>query len=87
MAHSTTDGYVTWRNSELGSYFISKLVKVFYEMGGMEHLMDMLVELNRRMAEEFETFTGKFKQIPEPVCRLRKKIYFHPGKVATYVLL
>ena len=47
--------------------------------------MDMLVEVNRRVAEEFESRSGKYKQIPEPVCRLRKKLYFHPKKVANHV--
>ena len=49
------------------------------EMAGKVHLMDMLTEVNRRVAEEFESTLGKRKQVPEPVSRLRKSLYFHPG--------
>ena len=87
LAYSTSAEYVSWRNNQLGSYFITTLVKVFYEMADKEHLMDMLVEVNRRVAEEFESRYEKCKQIPEPVCRLRKKLYFQPRKVTNYVLL
>jgi len=71
---------VSWRNNENGSWFVTALVSVVLEMGEKEHLMDMLTEVNRRVAEEFESKSGKNKQVPEPVSRLRKKLYFHPGK-------
>ena len=76
LAYATIPGYVSWRNNEFGTWFISTLVKVFYEMADKEHLMDMLVEVNRRVAEEFESRREKHKQMPECVCRLRKKLYF-----------
>ena len=50
------------------------------EMGEKEHLLDMLTEVNRRVAEEFESRSGKNKQVPEPVSRLRKRLYFNPPK-------
>ena len=80
LAYATIPGYVSWRNNENGSWFVSALVNVFIEMGDKEHLMDMLTEVNRRVAEEFESRSGKNKQVPEPVSRLRKKLYFRPGK-------
>ena len=76
LAYATIPGYVSWRNKEAGSWFITTLAKVFYEMADEEHLMDMLVEVNRRVAEEFESDGKKYKQMPECVCRLRKKLYF-----------
>ena len=50
-------------------------------MADKEHLLDMLTEVNRRMAVEFESGGGKKKQIPEPVYTLQKKLYFNPGIV------
>ena len=79
LAYSTIPGYVSWRHSENGSWFVSALVSVFMEMAEKEHLLDMLTEVNGRVAKEFESSDMK-KQIPEPVSRLRKKLYFHPEK-------
>ena len=76
LAYATIPGYVSWRNNKIGSWFISTMVKVFDEMADKEHLMDMLVEVNQRVAEEFESRSGRCKQMPESVCRLRKKLYF-----------
>ena len=82
MAYATIPGYVSWRNNENGSWFISALVSVITEMGDKEHLLDMLIEVNRRVAEEFESRSGKNKQVPEPVSRLRKRLYLPPlGKI------
>jgi len=80
LAYATIPGYVSWRNPKNGSWFISALVSVVLEMGEKEHLMDMLTEVNRRVAEEFKSSLGKSKQIPGPVSMLRKRLYFHPGK-------
>ena len=82
IAYSTIPGHVSWRNRENGSYFITALINVFTEMADREHLLDMLTEVNRRIAEEVEPkdATGKKKQTPEPVFTLRKRLYFNPGK-------
>ena len=50
-------------------------------MADKEHLLDMLTEVNRRVAVEFKSSGGKKKQIPEPVYTLQKKLYFSPGTV------
>ena len=50
-------------------------------MADKEHLLDMLTEVNRRVAVEFKSSGGKKKQIPEPVYTLQKKLYFNPGTV------
>ena len=80
LAYATIPGYVSWRNNENGSWFVSALVNVFMEMADTEHLLDMLTEVNRRVAEEFASRSGQNKQVPEPVSRLRKKLFFRPGK-------
>lgn len=78
LAYSTIPGYVSWRDQKDGSWFVSTLVNVFMEMAATEHLLDMLTEVNRRVAEDL--ISGKHKQVPEPVTRLRKRLYFRPGK-------
>ncbi|WP_425460961.1 caspase family protein, partial [Lacisediminihabitans profunda] len=65
LAYATVPGYVSWRNSEYGSWFIKAFVDTMYEMASKEHLMDILVEVNRRVAEEFQS-KGRNKQIPSP---------------------
>ena len=47
-------------------------------MADREHLMDMLTEVNRRVAEDFENAEYGAKQVAEPVSRLRKRLYFNP---------
>ena len=79
LAYSTIPGNVSWRNSVTGSWFIYTLVGVFKDNAHKEHLIDMLTEVNRRMTA-LELGSGRFKQQPEPVTALRKKLYFNPGQ-------
>ena len=60
---------------------MTALINVFTKEACREHLLDMLTEVNRRVAVEFESSGGKKKQIPEPVYTLQKKLYFNPGMV------
>ncbi len=78
LAYATVPGYVSWRNSEYGSWFIKAFVDTLLEMGSKEHLMDILTEVNRRVAEEFQS-KGRNKQIPAPMSMLTRKLYFRPG--------
>ena len=82
LAYSTISGYVSWRSSQKGSYFIQALSEVFNEMCDKEHLWDMLTEVNRRVAVDFEssTETGRKKQMPQPVSTLLKRLYFNREK-------
>jgi len=41
--------------------------------------MDILTEVNRRVAEEFQSIEGRKKQIPAPVNMLTRKLYFRTG--------
>ncbi|XP_065185519.1 caspase-3-like isoform X1 [Sycon ciliatum] len=75
IAYATVPGYVSWRNSERGSWFIQALVKVLNERAKKEHLMDMLIMVNHLVATEFQS-KGRQKQMPAPVSQLRKKLFF-----------
>nr|QZX63197.1 caspase 3 [Halisarca dujardinii] len=85
LSFSTVEGYVSWRNSVYGSWYVKSLVEVFMEFAGKEHLLDMLTEVGRRVAEN-QSQSG-FKQIPALVSQLRKKLYFNPGQKKAVNLL
>lgn len=78
LAYSTVPGFVSWRNSEKGSWFVQALCEVIMTYAGQEDLVSMLVRVNGKVACEFASYDQK-KQIPSPVVRLTKKVYFFPG--------
>lgn len=69
--------YVSWRNSEYGSWFIKAFVDTMFELATKDHFMDILIEVNRRVAFDFQS-RGRNKQIPAPVAMLTRKLYFRP---------
>ena len=71
LAFSTPPGYVAYRNEKHGSIFIQKLVKVIREFHHTTHLLDMLTEVNRQVANA----KGNSKQMPAPVHTLRAKVF------------
>ena len=77
LAYATTPGYVSWRNSAFGTWFIKAFTDTMYESAHKEHMMDILTEVNRKVAEEYES-RGKQKQMPAPVTMLRYKLYLPP---------
>ena len=79
LAYATTPGYVSWRNSAFGTWFIKAFVDTMYNRASTDHLMDNLIEVNRIVAEEYES-RGKQKQMPAPVTTLRYKLYLPPVK-------
>lgn len=79
LSFSTVEGYVSWRNSVYGSWYVKAMVEVFMEFAAKEHIMDMLTEVSRKVAEN-QSQSG-FKQIPAIVSHLRKQLYFNPGKI------
>ncbi|XP_065842395.1 caspase-3-like [Oscarella lobularis] len=80
LSYATTPGFVSWRNQSKGSWYVHSLVDVFYKYAKDEHLLELLTRVNNEVATQFESSTGKKKQIPSPVFMLRKKLYFRPGK-------
>ena len=79
IAYATLPGYVSWRNSEFGSWFVKAFTDIMFESAKKEHLMDILTQVNGRVAEEFESKKKKNKQMPAPVTTLRRKLFFRPG--------
>ena len=74
LAYATTPGYVSWRNSGFGTWFIKAFTDTMYSRANDEHLMDILTEVNRIVAEEYQSRELK-KQMPAPVTMLRYKLF------------
>eukprot|EP00117_Sycon_ciliatum_P046802 scpid63703/ scgid4562/ Caspase-3; Caspase-3 subunit p17; Caspase-3 subunit p12 len=78
IAYATTPGYVSWRNSEHGSWFIQAIDEVFRKEAYTEELCAMMVEVNRVVARDYEA-SGRHKQMPSPIIQLLKKLFFRPN--------
>uniref|UniRef100_A0A8R1XKX5 Caspase n=1 Tax=Onchocerca volvulus TaxID=6282 RepID=A0A8R1XKX5_ONCVO len=79
VSYATTPGYVSWRNSMKGSWFIQSICEVFAKHAKSTDILSMLTLVNKRVADAFESSSGSFKQIPDHSSRLRKAFYFFPG--------
>ena len=77
LAYATTPGFVSWRNSAFGTWFIKAFTDTMYEKAHEDHIMDILTEVNRKVAEEYHSREFK-KQMPQPVTMLRYKLFLHP---------
>ncbi|KAK3730113.1 hypothetical protein QZH41_013737 [Actinostola sp. cb2023] len=77
LAFSTVPGFVSWRHSDKGSWFVQALVDVFKQYSSKEDIANMLIRINRKVALEFES-TDKKKQMPAPVIMLTRKVFFFP---------
>jgi len=76
ICFASAPGHESYRQALLGSWFISSVVDVFKEYAEREHLMDMMLRVNNRVAG-FCSRDG-LKQMPCQVCMLRKKVFFDP---------
>ena len=85
LAYATTPGFVSWRTSKKGSWFIQALVEVIKDNACKEDLASMLTMVNYKVATECQScFKTKdrtwdvVKQMPAPVTKLTKKLFFNP---------
>ncbi|VDM50072.1 unnamed protein product [Toxocara canis] len=81
VSYATTPGYVSWRNSMKGSWFVQSICEVFSKYAKNTDILSMLTMVNKRVAEAFESSSGAYKQIPDHSSRLRRSFYFFPGMV------
>ncbi|XP_030834961.1 caspase-7-like [Strongylocentrotus purpuratus] len=80
LAYATVPGFVSWRNSERGSWFIQALTETIIQHARDEDLLSMITMVNGKVARAFESSSaGRHKQMPAPVTMLTKKLYFFPG--------
>ncbi|KAK3586316.1 hypothetical protein CHS0354_019976 [Potamilus streckersoni] len=75
IAASTLPGHVSWRDDNKGSWFIQAIVEVFQEFSKTHHILDMLVRVNRRVAQNLH----KNKvQLPQSINMLTKDWFLNP---------
>ncbi|XP_069832663.1 caspase-3-like [Dendropsophus ebraccatus] len=72
--YSTPPGYVAWRNSGNGSWFIQSLCKMLQKHGKELELIKILTRVNHVVASEYESGSGG-KEIPCIVSMLTKELY------------
>ncbi|XP_046563029.1 caspase-2-like [Haliotis rubra] len=77
IAQSSVAGFVSYRNTEEGSYFINSVVEVFKKCAATCDIHDMLTKVNRVIAENFQTHDGK-KMMPASTNQLLKKWFLNP---------
>lgn len=67
IAFATTPQFVSWRNSVRGSWFIQAVCEVFSVHAGDMDVVEMLTEVNKKVATSFQTSQGPniLKQMPE----------------------
>ncbi|CAG0905868.1 unnamed protein product [Cyprideis torosa] len=85
LARATVPGYVCFRDTVLGAWFIQTIVEVFMERAKDCELRDLMNEVSERMAK-LENESG-YKQAPE-ISMLGgfSHLYFNPGLYGTLQL-
>ncbi|XP_074660084.1 uncharacterized protein LOC141912658 [Tubulanus polymorphus] len=82
IASATVPGYVSWRNTQTGSWFIQALCEVLKEHYTKLDLVKILTRVNRKVAYEYGTNNPKNKemhekkQMPLIYSTLTKELYF-----------
>ena len=83
-SYSTVDDHVSYRHSDMGSFYVRALVEAFSELVAFADLLGILTNVNKIVSEmvarlcssENKSETREFKQMPEVKHTLRKKLRF-----------
>ena len=75
VCYASSPGLQSYRSPSHGSWFISSVAEVFRQYAGSEHVMDMMLRVNKKVAS-FYSVAGQ-KQMPSEVCMLTKKVFFN----------
>ena len=78
VAYSTIDGELSYRNIRNGSWFIQTLLKQISTHAYNEHLMNIMIMVNKEIAES--ELSG-YRQMPQQVSTLTKFVYFKMAEV------
>ena len=78
VAYSTIEGELSFRHIYEGSWFIQTLLKQIKMHAHNAHLMDIMIVVNKDMAE---SDLGGYRQMPQQVSTLTKFVYFKMAKV------
>ncbi|XP_004603710.2 caspase-9 isoform X2 [Sorex araneus] len=71
VSYSTFPGFVSWRNTRSGSWYVETLDSVFEQWAPLEDLQTLLLRVADAVSEK-----GVYKQIPGCFNFLRKRLFF-----------
>ncbi|XP_056129579.1 caspase-9 [Lampris incognitus] len=74
VSYSTFPGYVSWRDAQLGSWYVETLDRILEENVSTDDLVTMLMMVNNEVSQN--SAKGLYKQIPGSFNFLRKLLYF-----------
>ncbi|KYQ52303.1 Caspase-1 [Trachymyrmex zeteki] len=84
LAHSSIEGFYTWRNPFEGTWYIQCLCDILDEYGTTMDLMSMLTLTARKVATEYSSVNPEYRtlhdkrQVPSVTTMLIRSVYFPP---------
>uniref|UniRef100_A0A667YNH8 Caspase 9, apoptosis-related cysteine peptidase n=1 Tax=Myripristis murdjan TaxID=586833 RepID=A0A667YNH8_9TELE len=76
VSYSTFPGYVSWRDTQSGSWYVETLDRILEENAATDDLATMLMMVNHEVSQN--SAKGVYKQMPGSFNFLRKHLYFQP---------
>lgn len=74
VSYSTFPGYVSWRDTQAGSWYVETLDRILEENSASDDLVTMLMMVNNEVSQN--SAKGLYKQMPGSFNFLRKLLYF-----------
>lgn len=74
VSYSTFPGYVSWRDTQSGSWYVETLDRILDENASTDDLVTMLMMVNHEVSQN--SAKGLYKQMPGSFNFLRKLLYF-----------
>uniref|UniRef100_A0A8C5DYW1 Caspase 9, apoptosis-related cysteine peptidase n=1 Tax=Gouania willdenowi TaxID=441366 RepID=A0A8C5DYW1_GOUWI len=74
VSYSTFPGYVSWRDTQSGSWYVETLDRILEENASSADLVTMLTMVNLEVSQN--SAKGVYKQMPGSFNFLRKQLYF-----------
>ncbi|KAF7660489.1 hypothetical protein LDENG_00281410 [Lucifuga dentata] len=78
VSYSTFPGYVSWRDTQAGSWYVETLDRILEENAASDDLSTMLMMVNHEVSQN--SAKGLYKQMPGSFNFLRKRLYFQTQK-------
>nr|WLF82650.1 caspase-9 [Tor putitora] len=78
VSYSTFPGYVSWRDTQAGSWYVENLDRVLEENAATDDLGTMLMKVNDAVSQI--SAKGLYKQMPGSFNFLRKLLYFQSSR-------
>ncbi|GAA6223451.1 caspase-9 [Lates japonicus] len=74
VSYSTFPGYVSWRDTQSGSWYVETMDRILEENAATDDLVTMLMMVNHEVSQN--SAKGLYKQMPGSFNFLRKLLYF-----------